>query len=363
MDRNEFAKRLTSITVSEGVEPEVLYQSILPISEALVQMMPQSLFRYRPLDINDKDVFERQIDAFKNDKVYAVTADRFNDPYDTLARYDINAIKEYIKTSISLNYLVQLKSYLEQGNDFPESTKQMYPEGFIDNIRSQILSHNIESMVDDIEKYKSQLLSSIDFWFPIIAKVSKRFVTIACFCETVQSIPMWSHYASSHQGFALEYEFRPTLSKGIENCGIYPVIYDDERIDASMYVACSFLRLFGISIKNPDALSYIKCSLYKAKLWEYEKEWRLLNYTPKNVFESGASMIQYKPSAIYYGADMQSTIKEQLHDIAKNKGINEYEMYIDDASPKYEMLFRPYNPTNDTNEFNEDGSKLLLNKS
>lgn len=342
MDRNEFAKRLTSITVSEGVAPEVLYQSILPISEALVQMMPQSLFRYRPCDITDKDAFEKQIDAFKNDKVYAVTADKFNDPYDTLVRYDANAIKEYIKASISLNSILQIKSYLEQGNDFPESTKQLYPNGFIDNLKNQILSHDIESMEDDIEKYKSQLLLSIDLGFPLIAEVSKRFVTIACFCETVQSIPMWSHYASSHQGFALEYDFRPILLKGIENCGIYPVIYDDERIDASMYMACSFLKLNGINIKNPDSLSHIKCSLHKAKLWEYEKEWRLLNYTQRNATESGVSMIQYKPLAIYYGAKMQLNIKEQLHEIAKVKGINEYEMYIDDASPKYEMLYRPY---------------------
>lgn len=153
---------------------------------------------------------------------------------------------------------------------------------------------------------------------------------------------MWSHYASSHQGFTLEYDFRPTLSKGIENCVIYPVIYDDERIDASMYMACSFLKSNGISINNPDALSHIKCSLYKAKLWEYEKEWRLINYTHRDATKTGFSVIQYKPSAIYYGAQMQSTIKKQLHEIAKDKGIKEYEMYIDYSSPKYEMLYKPY---------------------
>lgn len=342
MDRDEFARRLESITISEGIDPEILNQSVLPISEALVQMMPHSLFRYRPCDSNNEKNLERQINAFKNDKIYAVTADKFNDPYDTLVRYDINAIKKFINASVSMNTILQMKSYLEQGNDFPDSTKRLYPNGFIDNLKSQILSRDIESMEDDIEKYKSQLLTSIDFWFPLIAQVSKRFVTISCFCETVQSIPMWSHYASSHQGFALEYDFRPTLSKGIENCGIYPVIYDDERIDASVYMACSFLKSNGINIYNPDALSHIKCSLHKAKLWEYEKEWRLLNYSPRDVYDNEASVIQFKPSAIYYGTMMQSNIKDQLHQIANNKGIKEYEMYIDVSSPKYEMLFKPY---------------------
>ena len=151
MDRNEFAKRLKSITVSEGVTSEILNQRVLPISEALVQMMPQSLFRYRPCDTTNEIVLERQIEAFKNDKVFAVTADKFNDPYDTLVRYDTNAIKDYIKASISMDSILQIKSYLEQGNDFPESTKQMYPKGFIDNLKSQILSHNIALMGDAIE--------------------------------------------------------------------------------------------------------------------------------------------------------------------------------------------------------------------
>lgn len=342
MDRYEFAKRLKSITIAEGVAPEILNQSVMPISEALLQMMPQSLYRYRPLDSNNKDSFEKQIDAFKNDKIYAVTADMFNDPYDTLVRYDTNAIKEFIKTSVSLNSMLQLKNYIEQGYDFPESTKQMYPDGFIDNLKIQILTHDIKSMGDIIENHKNQLLSNIDFWFPVLAEISKRFVTIACFCEAIQSIPMWSHYASSHQGFALEYNFRPTLSKGIENCGLYPVIYDDKRIDASQYMACSFLRLNGIKLNNPDALSHIKCALHKAKLWEYEQEWRLLNYSPSNDYNSRVSSIYYKPLAIYYGAKMQPDIKEQLHEIAQNKRIKEYEMYIDDSSLKYEMLYKPF---------------------
>lgn len=342
MDRIEFAKRLKSINVSEGVAPEILYQSVLPISEALIKMMPNSLFRYRPIDSNNKEKLEQQINAFKNDKIYAVTADKFNDPYDTLVRYDIDAIKYFVKNSVSLNTLLQIKKYLEEGNDFPDTIKQMYPDNYIDSFKKQILTCDVKSMEDVVEKHKNQMLLSIDFWFPLLAQISKRFVTIACFCETVQSIVMWSHYANSHQGFALEYYFRPTLSKGIENCGIYPVIYDDERIDASIYMTCSLLRLNGINIKNPDALSHIKCALHKAKLWEYEKEWRMLNYSPRDVFDNKATEILFKPSAIYYGAQMESSIKEQLHQIAYNKGIKEYEMYLDYSSKTYEMQYRPY---------------------
>jgi hypothetical protein len=34
--------------------------------------------------------------------------------------------------------------------------------------------------------------------------------------------------------------------------------------------------------------------------------------------------------------------KRKLHEIAQNKGVKEYDMYIDFASEKYEMLYRAY---------------------
>lgn len=73
MNREEFAKRLEGIQIQEGTDPKVLYDRVLPISDVLTQMMPQSLFRYRSCT-------EKQIDAFQKDIIYAVSADLFNDP-------------------------------------------------------------------------------------------------------------------------------------------------------------------------------------------------------------------------------------------------------------------------------------------
>lgn len=87
-------------------------------------------------------------------------------------------------------------------------------------------------------------------------------------------------------------------------------------------------------------MSHIKCSLHKAKLWEYEKEWRLLDYTPRDIFTDSPRAIHYCPTAIYYGAKLPLHIKVQLHEIAQSKNYTEYEMYIDYSSPKYEMNYR-----------------------
>jgi len=89
MERSDFEKRLQSIVILEGTPQNDLVGILAPISETITQMMPSSLFRFRTCD-------KMQIDAFEKDELYAVTADKFNDPYDTLVRYDnkfINMVK------------------------------------------------------------------------------------------------------------------------------------------------------------------------------------------------------------------------------------------------------------------------------
>jgi hypothetical protein len=226
--------------------------------------------------------------------------------------------------------------------------KDSFPKGMVEKIKEQILATDFEEKKDFLTAYKSQMLQTIDFLYPLLADASKRFVSIACFCESVQSITMWSHYADYHKGFALEYEMRPTLTKGIkEGVGLYPVIYDDIRYDASQYMAWAFLKMFGISAPNPDVLSHTKCALHKSRQWEYENEWRLVDYSTRNYLVENITYINYKPTAIYYGVHISNENKERLHKIAKAKGIAEFDMYIDYSSPRYEMMYKSHKSSSD----------------
>ncbi|MBP5424138.1 MAG: DUF2971 domain-containing protein, partial [Paludibacteraceae bacterium] len=74
MDRSVFAQRLNSIVIPEGISEEERNKSVLPISEALVQMMPNSLFRYRPCDENNPEQLKNNIEAFRDNNIYASTA-------------------------------------------------------------------------------------------------------------------------------------------------------------------------------------------------------------------------------------------------------------------------------------------------
>jgi len=65
--------------------------------------MPEQLFRYRCC--NDLNV-----EAFKEDNAYAVTANKFNDPYDTLVRYDIEKIKNLFRVILRKDNLQKMRA-------------------------------------------------------------------------------------------------------------------------------------------------------------------------------------------------------------------------------------------------------------
>lgn len=336
MDRTEFAAILNSIQIPEGCDVETLQRTVKPISHALVEMMPDKLFRYR-------NCSEMSVEAFENDKVYALTADMFNDPYDMLLRFDIEAVKNMFNSLLSNESFYRLKDVLGKGNTLPDIVKQNFDQENISQIKNIVLSITNDSEIDSfVSNRRNEVMDMVDLYFPLLATfVNKRTATISCFSETIKSVTMWSHYADYHKGFVLEYDLRPTLSNGIPNVGIYPVIYDDKRYDGTQYILWEFLRMLGVKLPNPDTLSYIKCALHKSSQWEYEKEWRLIDSNLRdNIISENITWVSLKPTAIYYGTNISSDNKNILHSIAQGKNLKEYNMYIDYAFDKYEMQYR-----------------------
>ena len=336
MDRIEFGNRLDSIIISEGTPTKEIAKTVPPIREAISEMMPEQLFRFRNCD-------DMHIDAFEKDAIYAVTADSFNDPYDTLLKYDLEGIRQYVEWVMSMEGLEQLKTFFAQGNDFIDEVKMMLPEEAWASLKDGLqTTEDLTTLKDRVEASKQQILSLISTLFPVLSLFSKRFSTIACFSEDVKSILMWSHYADSHKGFALEYDFRPTLTVPLERGALYPVVYSDERYDESLYITWQFMHVLGFHSKNPDITAFSKVALHKSKVWEYEREWRIIDPGPHDPIHPKPSVIHYKPVAIYYGENIAKDKQERLHQIAAAKGIREYKMDVDETSKVYEMRVRKY---------------------
>jgi hypothetical protein len=83
--------------------------------------------------------------------------------------------------------------------------------------------------------------------------------------------------------------------------------------------------------------------LYKdKKVYEHEQEWRMLYYNieDENDYVSIPDMGCLK--AIYYGPDITSEDKVELHEIATKKGIEEYDVCLDTNSRKYDLKITPF---------------------
>lgn len=93
----------------------------------------------------------------------------------------------------------------------------------------------------------------------------------------------------------------------------------------------------------PDEFMPRKVALIKSKEWAYEKEWRLFYQLSKGYDPEQHSCIKYKPSAIYLGRNISDINQKILVDIAKEKDLPVYRMYIDERSRKYRLRWKNLN--------------------
>lgn len=164
---------------------------------------------------------------------------------------------------------------------------------------------NIELVSFDKEKKRTRHKRKEE-----LLKENFKGIGVCCFSRNVNSILMWSHYASNHKGFCLEFHSNRALD------GINPldVIYVNDFIKASYYN------------NHKDALFHLIYT--KAKDWEYENELRSIQI---NLLNEEARKISYSKKelkSIYLGVNIDSNIKQQLLEIVEkvyNKKIVVYQ--------------------------------------
>lgn len=346
--RIEFKNILENTILPKDISVEERNTRLLPLSIHMCKYMPQTLYRYR-------ECSEMNFDAFNEDKLYAVTSDKFNDPYDCLFRYDKERLHNSIMAGASKEAIYVVRELFRKGGNFPDILKMYCDQDLLDNVRKNIMNaddYMIEKYGEETVSIKDELTKYVQRKIEDAVQTVKQMAFIACFSETIKSVTMWAHYTNSHKGFALEYDpkelqlkcqFCDNLQKcdKAASCNLYPVIYQRQRYDATNFLGWYIIKSMGQPIKNPDTFMIFRSLLYKSNQWSYEKEWRLI-VSKMNEFQSKEPICIYnlKPKAIYYGSRISSINKKMLHFIAKEKGIKEYQMYIDNKSYRYSMKYQ-----------------------
>ena len=116
---------------------------------------------------------------------------------------------------------------------------------------------------------------------------------ICCFSEVMDSILMWSHYASQHTGYCLKIDTEAAEFKANLKCVKYS--HGD--------------RFTPFSVRNIGVDDFEVVFFHKHNGWKYEKEWR---------FIYGYSQYDYRKEAIsevYLGVESDAELQEGLKGI------------------------------------------------
>lgn len=354
-NREEFADLLYSIYFTNFDTPEYVESRFQESKTWLKASVPSKLYHYRRCS-------DYSFDALEKNEIWGSSILAFNDPFECMPCYHIDQLQGALDAELNEDRLFAIISQMRK-NSLPNFLSQLIEPDAV-NLFSQIISvlPDDDAIRAGISQFKQMLFAYINSnlarfekeFFDQIMFAEKMF-NITCFSETNVSSLMWGHYADSHKGFCVEYDFASVLTDcnkscpDIRNCpgfmmnfSLAPVIYSPERYNATsgLYtlIMNSIAEETKIPVKKyyPDMFMPIKNLLTKSADWQYEKEWRLFK-PPAEQFEVYRCMTKLKPSAVYLGVNMPEDNKNHVIQICKNQEIPCFQMIPHYFSSAYEI--------------------------
>jgi len=297
---------------------------------------PNKLFRYRICS-------EYHIDAFKNNELWMSKPSKFNDPHDALLYINKQRIVNQLN-SLSLPDSNSIRNQLKEDKNFRNIQSKLlgkeFVAEFIDDKTNQLTLDKKE--LEELDLHNNEITNSV---ITKSIKHVKQASYVACFSEDIKSTLMWSHYSDNHKGFAVEYDFKSMHGREsfIEESffidqKIFPVIYSNNRYDATGYFEHQFMynfyRQMGINVNFPfyDKLFWYKSVLVKSLDWSYEQEWRIIKLSNNEIQNDEADYINVpnvRPNAIYFGCEIEKDRRNKLIEICNEKGIKMYDMVLE----------------------------------
>ena len=200
-------------------------------------MIEPPLYKFLSLAPNQSPSWERRLDELLAGRCYLSSAADFNDPFDCLpfiaspsSSVDFSAWKEQVAASMTQAL----------GYDLPPAFVQR-------RIADTLSEHSPAEMIPVLQQ---------------AARKNAEAMGVLCMAECVESVLMWSHYASNHRGIALRFDFREDPHSSLRP--FWKVAYQDER---------PVVRDFYSGQADRPLASALAV---KAAFWSYEQEWRAM---------------------------------------------------------------------------------------
>lgn len=307
---NDMIKALASPNL-DGVD----FAKALAIKD---EHIPDRLYRYRAAS-------ERDWDNLRNGKMWMSAANKYNDPFDSGITVDwpslkIAGVKKMIRGATHPWLDDQLRQQLL---DNPNPTMEYF----------ELRVSGGATPTDHHKSLARQVIEKLDSTSPAPGNPTSSLQPIVHVCSLAasgRSLLMWSHYASQHEGFCVEYDFG-RLPKGDPNRNrLYPVHYNARRFDSSAHLSAAF-----IEAKEINATFLLLACLHKSPEWSYEQEWRLIEYS-SDVTLAGSTTSMPAPSRIYLGARISSENEAKAVAVCTDLGIPLSKMKLSDSEYRLE---------------------------
>ncbi|HMO04827.1 MAG TPA: DUF2971 domain-containing protein [Kiritimatiellia bacterium] len=257
------------------------------------------------------------ISALANNCLKASPFSELNDPFEYCPRS--NTEEHYIFIKSLHEDPKKLKSYYRTQKELGE----IGPDVTIDSIRN-----SIELVVFGMGGPLRQVLSTFTNHQPgrIVQRGTAQHYAVCCFSTDPKNILMWSHYAASHTGMVIGFDFRRPVFYTKRLSGPYRVDYTKDR----PAVKWSVTQPWGFTPQN-----HSEAVLTKAHSWKYEKEWRCLfairNHKRKRL-ENGtaAHLFRFRPGSVckvICGMQMSFDDHLKLGKLLKLRSLSHVEVY------------------------------------
>lgn len=243
------------------------------------------------------------ISSLETETIWMSSPMELNDPYDCMAqvafrkaRFKLeNAMIAFLANCNDPLLEEQVKRFIKEnigGNAVTGNTMQSAAV-LLESMTARIADNRRRVVQEKIANIRSDIPS-----FLIGDYQSDYYDTLRIYSltENYDDVLMWAHYADSNSGICIEYDIEPYFATMARNkIEIIPVVYWDKMFSYTDYPCDNFYP--SVMIKD--------------KIWEYEKEWRLVTQSKDHEFpQPNIKKIYLGPYFRFF--DSISTRDEQL---------------------------------------------------
>lgn len=375
--RESFAEALYAVSVSDTNTLKENEEHIDVLSNKVIDMIPEKVYKFRTC----KDY---AIEAFRKDEIWGSLPREMNDPMECTPCYNLDKLTAYFHHELCEENILKIFNTIKNG-DIPTELCQNFSDEAILLMKKQVLNNTDETKLtnmcrnlkSEIFTYINQILNTqIDAFFTQVFQFQHQLY-LTCFSENLHSYLMWGHYASSHKGFAIEYEMKGQITSCSKKCDtekfcdffhlnhqFAPVVYGLNRYDSTAFFS-KIISLHIVSeinkrkmvpfyvppsiLVDTDRFRVPKTILTKSQEWAYEREWRMFSYkdapSPERHIVLAKNII---PSAAYLGVHISEEDTNTLVQICKEKHIDCFKMAPSYTQSAFELTtMKIYDATTD----------------